>query len=268
MEDVHYVLRHGEIYYGNWVKWRIMHALWNDRDDPPLSMKGFETSSKIGNDIHSTSFVPEAIVTSPFLRCMQTASQIQSAYAHMGLEKPKIIIEPLLGEFQSMWQHTCMIYPYGYIKSNGNSGDDIDILVDEWRDEDIDDGIMANGTVTNTEGCFLENKADSICEAAVRGNLSLALPQTNGLYTLGLYVADVVKNAIINPVESRQELTLRCKYIKENIMAGYGNAIFITHASIVSEIAVLSGLDITKDDIKFSGYVKVAGGGCELVNVG
>jgi broad specificity phosphatase PhoE len=104
-----YIVRHGEIYHGNWWTWRTLHLVFLDRDDPPLSDVGLTKSEILGKNILDEGFVPEFIVTSPFTRCIQTSTQLQKAFGN----KTKIIIEPLLGEFQYGWEHFCASYPQG-----------------------------------------------------------------------------------------------------------------------------------------------------------
>ena len=104
-----YILRHGEIYSGSWWWWRMTHLVSFDRDDPPLSEGGMQKSEVLGQVLLKEKFVPEAIVVSPFIRCIQTATQIQKSLEPTS----EVIINPMLGEYEFLWKHLCANYPYG-----------------------------------------------------------------------------------------------------------------------------------------------------------
>lgn len=55
---------------------------------------------------------PEAIVSSPYLRCIQTAHAVQQAFASAGKEVP-LIIETKISEFQPIVPESCYLYPDG-----------------------------------------------------------------------------------------------------------------------------------------------------------
>lgn len=114
-----YILRHGEIYSGSWWWWRITRLASIDRDDPPLSETGMDKSDVLGTKIANEEFVPEAIIVSPYIRCIQTATQIQKNLS----PAPKIIIEPLLAEYQFLVKQTCATYPYGLPEVHNMSND-------------------------------------------------------------------------------------------------------------------------------------------------
>jgi len=116
-----YILRHGEISGGSWFWWRVGHIVSANRDDPPLSENGMAKSEKLGKKILEDGFIPDVIVVSPFIRCIETASQIQQSFA----TQPRIIIEPLLGEYQWLpMKQACASYPNGlpekYLSSDGS----------------------------------------------------------------------------------------------------------------------------------------------------
>ena len=75
--------------------WNTSGSLVNIRD-PPLTETGKIQALKTGISIknHSGGGAPVIIFTSPFLRCLQTASAIAS-----GLGNPPVRIEPGLSEF-------------------------------------------------------------------------------------------------------------------------------------------------------------------------
>ena len=49
VDKTYVFLRHGEIYYGSWIIWRITRWFFSDIDDPPLSEKGFTNAKEVGN---------------------------------------------------------------------------------------------------------------------------------------------------------------------------------------------------------------------------
>ncbi len=106
-----FILRHGEIETGSWALWRLRNFASIDRDDPPLSAKGLSKSEELGRLFYENKIIPEAIVVSPFTRCIQTATQIQKSLDYT----TDIILNPLLGEYEFMWKHTCASYPFGIV---------------------------------------------------------------------------------------------------------------------------------------------------------
>lgn len=144
-----YILRHGEIYSGSWWWWRITRLASIDRDDPPLSPFGMEKSKVLGQKISADGFVPEAIVVSPYIRCIQTATQIQKSLK----PTPKIIIEPLLAEYQFLLKQTCATYPEGL---PFGSPETFDMLVDRCT-------IVANEIIKKYDKAIFITHGSLVC---------------------------------------------------------------------------------------------------------
>ena len=86
-----WVVRHGERIDSVEKEWKKTAARPHD---PPLTPAGFEQAAATGRALRDHRL--DAIYTSPFLRCVQTAKAIVEA---LGPDAPRIYIEPGLGEW-------------------------------------------------------------------------------------------------------------------------------------------------------------------------
>ena len=115
-----YVFRHGEINTGSWYTyrpWALITMQLSAIDDPILSTNGLEQTKNIGRKLFNSNFTPKVIITSPYIRCIQTSTQIQSSYE---TNTPEIILSPILGEYQYYWKQICASYPFGIPEKHNN----------------------------------------------------------------------------------------------------------------------------------------------------
>lgn len=74
--------------------------------DPPLTNNGHLSARLIGRNFKN--FHPKYIYSSPYIRTIDTAKEIRRSFPHS-----KIIIEPLLSEYQPFFKHTTKLFPNG-----------------------------------------------------------------------------------------------------------------------------------------------------------
>lgn len=99
------VMRHGDRNdYHNPLYWIFGYCI--TRWDTELSSYGIENSKKVGKEL-SESITPTHIITSPWLRCIQTATIIKNYFPNS-----ELIVEPLLGEYEKKIEY-CTLYPEG-----------------------------------------------------------------------------------------------------------------------------------------------------------
>jgi broad specificity phosphatase PhoE len=82
-----------------------MGQLW---DDSPLTANGHNRARDKGKYLSNDGFNPLNIYTSPYSRTLATATEIKNTFIGS-----KIMIEPLLSEFQPRYQHKINLYPNG-----------------------------------------------------------------------------------------------------------------------------------------------------------
>jgi broad specificity phosphatase PhoE len=101
------IIRHSQrLDYHNPILWLFYFGCrWSD---PPLTDKGYEMASNKGIELASTDFKPVSIYTSPYNRTMATSTEINKSFPNA-----KIIIEPLLSEYQPYYAHRLNLYPDG-----------------------------------------------------------------------------------------------------------------------------------------------------------
>jgi broad specificity phosphatase PhoE len=109
----YWVVRHGERYdHVHPILFRLLNlaAKWSDSW---LTDRGRKHAGALGNEIHQSSAeAPEVIVTSPYLRCVQTAHAIQNAFKRVGITVP-LVIEEQIGEFQPIGIGSTYMFPEG-----------------------------------------------------------------------------------------------------------------------------------------------------------
>jgi broad specificity phosphatase PhoE len=103
------ILRHGDRYdYENPLVW--LWGFTNRKWDTELSYQGIKHTQIVSQELLDKVFTdnkPTHIITSPWIRCMQTATIIQQYFKDC-----EIIIEPLLGEYEKTLE-SCTLYPNG-----------------------------------------------------------------------------------------------------------------------------------------------------------
>jgi len=108
----YWFIRHGERFDMK-APLSFMTNLSIKRPDTWLTDEGKREAVKLGEKIMaSTEGVPEAVVVSPYLRCIQTAHSIIEAYRVAGHIVP-MVIEPRIGEVQYLPMDGCYMYPDG-----------------------------------------------------------------------------------------------------------------------------------------------------------
>jgi broad specificity phosphatase PhoE len=114
MSDSEYwIIRHGERYD---FKHPIMFNLFNfgaKKRDTWLTDCGQKNALILGKQIvNVTTQMPEVIVSSPYLRCIQTSQAIQRAFQEAGRAVP-LIIDTSIAEFQPLFPESTYMYPDG-----------------------------------------------------------------------------------------------------------------------------------------------------------
>lgn len=101
------IIRHAErLDYKNPLQWFFSFGqYWADT---PLTNNGYLLAYQKGVDIMSENFNPQKIYTSPYIRTMATASQIQKS-----ITSANVVIEPLISEYQQLFRHNTTMYPAG-----------------------------------------------------------------------------------------------------------------------------------------------------------
>lgn len=114
MSDSEYwIVRHGERYD---FKHPILFNLFNfgaKKGDPWLTDTGQKSALILGKQIvNVTTQLPEVIISSPYLRCIQTAQAIQRAFQEAGHAIP-LVIDTKISEFQPAFAQSNYMYPDG-----------------------------------------------------------------------------------------------------------------------------------------------------------
>lgn len=103
------IIRHSERFdISNPISWGLWVCLGQYWADSPLTNAGYIMASEKGKKLASVNFNPKYIYTSPYKRTMATATEIQSSF-----QQSKIVIEPLLSEYQPNRKHRIDLYPNG-----------------------------------------------------------------------------------------------------------------------------------------------------------
>lgn len=76
--------------------------------DSPLTSNGYKIADTKGKHMIDNNFSPKYIYTSPYNRTMATSTEIKKSFPHA-----KLIIEPLLAEYQPNYKHKINLYPNG-----------------------------------------------------------------------------------------------------------------------------------------------------------
>jgi len=108
------IIRHGErMDYSNPLYWAFHFGhYWYDS---PLTTNGHNSARKKGVELKNNGFNPKYIITSPYLRTLETSSEINMSF------NATIQIEPLLSEYQKNYIHRTSLYPNGIPTTfNGN----------------------------------------------------------------------------------------------------------------------------------------------------
>uniref|UniRef100_A0A6C0LQY9 Phosphoglycerate mutase family protein n=1 Tax=viral metagenome TaxID=1070528 RepID=A0A6C0LQY9_9ZZZZ len=101
------IIRHSErLDYANPLKWLFYFGqYWYDA---PLTINGSKSAKEKGKNLKDDIFNPKYIFTSPYTRTLTTSTEIKETFS-----SSKIIIEPLLAEYQPKDKHTIALYPDG-----------------------------------------------------------------------------------------------------------------------------------------------------------
>jgi len=116
------IVRHSErLDYSQPTKWfgqfctkYFYEYLWKDNSsgpywsDSPLTENGLIMANTKGKQLAAGNFNPKYIYTSPYTRTIDTAKEIQKSFI-----EAKIVIEPLLSEYQPKYKHLITHYPSG-----------------------------------------------------------------------------------------------------------------------------------------------------------
>jgi broad specificity phosphatase PhoE len=109
----YWIVRHGERYdHVHPILFRLLNlaAKWSDTW---LTDRGRKHAGELGQEIlQNSSEPPEVIVSSPYLRCVQTAHAIQYAFKCAGITVP-LVIEEQVGEFQPIGIGSAYMFPDG-----------------------------------------------------------------------------------------------------------------------------------------------------------
>lgn len=114
ISNEYWIVRHGERFDHKHPFLFHLTNLSVKHRDAWLTDSGRREAAAFGDQlvIDTTGAPPEAIVSSPYLRCIQTAHAIQQAFAAVGKEVP-LIIETKISEFQPIVPESCYLYPDG-----------------------------------------------------------------------------------------------------------------------------------------------------------
>jgi broad specificity phosphatase PhoE len=97
--------------------------------DSPLTANGYQMARQKGQEIaDDETFNPAYIYTSPYTRTLETGTEIQASFPHS-----KIVIEPLLAEYQPNFRHRISLYPEGIPATY--EGQEIDFSYPETYDK-------------------------------------------------------------------------------------------------------------------------------------
>lgn len=101
------IIRHSErLDYTHPLYWLVCFGqYWADS---PLTTNGHKIAKLKGIELKNNNFDPKHIYTSPYNRTMSTATEIKNSFP-----QSKIVIEPLLAEYQPMFKHQISLYPEG-----------------------------------------------------------------------------------------------------------------------------------------------------------
>lgn len=118
--------------------------------DPPLTSRGYVMANDKGKLIADGTFEPKFIYTSPYTRTLSTSTEIKTSFP-----KSKIIIEPLLSEYQPNYKHSINLYPAGipttfneevtafsYPESYQNFSNRIQFIVGKLMEKNTEDFIV------------------------------------------------------------------------------------------------------------------------------
>jgi len=101
------IIRHSErLDYTHPFYWLLcLGQYWADS---PLTTNGHKIANTKGKEMAANNFSPKHIYTSPYTRTIATSTEINSSFPHS-----KIVIEPLLAEYQPGFKHRINLYPDG-----------------------------------------------------------------------------------------------------------------------------------------------------------
>lgn len=102
------IIRHSErLDYSHPIYWLFCFGqYWSDS---PLTENGYQMAKIKGQKLAmDTTFRPVSIYTSPYTRTMSTGTEIQISFPYA-----KLVIEPLLAEYQPMYKHKINLYSNG-----------------------------------------------------------------------------------------------------------------------------------------------------------
>lgn len=88
--------------------WYWMCCIGQFWADPPLTTRGHLMANEKGKSLVGHDFNPQYIFSSPYTRTMATSTEIKSSFP-----KSKMVIEPLLSEYQPNYKHCINLYPTG-----------------------------------------------------------------------------------------------------------------------------------------------------------
>lgn len=113
-QEEYWIVRHGERYdCSKPFLYRFLNMCIH-KSDSWLTSNGDDAARKLGNEMvqNTVKGVPEMIVTSPFLRCLQTAHAIQNSFKQNDIVVP-LVVEEALSEFQPIGANRTYLFPDG-----------------------------------------------------------------------------------------------------------------------------------------------------------
>lgn len=100
------IIRHAErLDYTKPLSWMVCFGhYWYDT---PLTSQGHSQALIKGRDLNDSGFKPKYVITSPYLRTLETSTELNKSL------NATIVIEPLLSEYQNGYCHRISLYPQG-----------------------------------------------------------------------------------------------------------------------------------------------------------